>query len=135
MGYYTLFDLQHKPTARCRLTDAQIVERISQLLAGVCGRELDDNDRAMIARGTFNYNSRYLFDERKWYDYSEDMIKLSRELPDVYLILEGTGEDTTDWWRAYYFNGVEHEFRAEIHDAEYCDAMERDIACVPGGEF
>ena len=39
------------------------------------------------------------YQEWKWYDHDEDMIKLSLRFPDYTFILEGEGEENGDLWR------------------------------------
>lgn len=41
----------------------------------------------------------------KWYNYDEDMCRLSAEFPDVLFTLTGEGEETTDMWRDWYKSG------------------------------
>ena len=42
---------------------------------------------------------------RKWYDYKNDMEKLSLAFPTTYFLLYGAGEEQGDVWKAYFYNG------------------------------
>ncbi len=44
-------------------------------------------------------------DEVKWYDWQEDMEAFSKTRPDLVFRLEGIGEETGDFWCAYFKNG------------------------------
>jgi hypothetical protein len=42
----------------------------------------------------------------RWYSHHNDMLSLSRSLPDALLVLEGNGEEAPDFWRMTYRGGV-----------------------------
>lgn len=44
-------------------------------------------------------------DTIKWYGHDEDLIKVSKNYPDVLFTLDGEGEESGDVWRKYYKNG------------------------------
>lgn len=50
----------------------------------------------------------------KWYNHSEDMIKLSKKYPDIVFSLKGDGEEQGDSWYKYFKNGKVQECRAKI---------------------
>ena len=52
--------------------------------------------------------------ETKWYEYSENMTKLSNSYPEVTFILERNGEDDDDLVKHYYKNGEERSAKAQI---------------------
>lgn len=41
----------------------------------------------------------------KWYNYSEDMITISKKYPEHLIIVEGFGEENDDTWRSYFRAG------------------------------
>lgn len=43
--------------------------------------------------------------ESKWYDWEEDMIKISRKFPKMLFSLGGNGEEALDIWCAHFCNG------------------------------
>lgn len=43
----------------------------------------------------------------KWYESSEDMLKISKMFPDITFRLEGIGEENDDKWYALYKDGYE----------------------------
>lgn len=53
-------------------------------------------------------------DPCKWYEWREDMTKLSHQFPDVLIIIDGEGEESGDIWRAYVKNGKVIQKQAEI---------------------
>lgn len=56
--------------------------------------------------------------EGKWYEYEEDMIKLSAAFPDFTFVLEGRGENRADWWVGTWENGNGSVHYAEIIQPE-----------------
>jgi hypothetical protein len=41
----------------------------------------------------------------KWYEHDDDMLKLSKEFPEVTFILSGEGEESDDMWESKYKDG------------------------------
>ena len=76
--------------------------------------------------------------ECKWYDWEDDLVKLSstNELKDVEIFLRGVGEITCDIWEARALNGEVVVKRAKVTlpkwknrklpvwDLEYCEASD-----------
>ena len=95
MGYYTYYTMDAR--------DAKTNESLSrEMEAKICQRLWEISDDAIYNGDTFDE----CFDsDLKWYDHTEDMIKLSKEFPDVVFLLEGVGEDREDNWRLYVHNG------------------------------
>ena len=54
------------------------------------------------------------YQEWKWYDHDEDMVKLSLRFPDYTFILEGVGEENGDLWRTVYHNGQYEQLNVKI---------------------
>jgi hypothetical protein len=50
----------------------------------------------------------------KWYDHTEDMLKISKEYPEFIFKLRGEGEENGDMWVKYYKNGRYQTCEAEI---------------------
>ena len=50
----------------------------------------------------------------KWYDWRDDMLKLSSFYPDVVFRVQGIGEARHDMWRAVFKSGKCNECQAEI---------------------
>lgn len=44
-------------------------------------------------------------DSCKWYDHEEHVCAVSREIPDVIIRVDGSGEDAGDVWTMYALNG------------------------------
>lgn len=66
------------------------------------------------------FPSRY---EAKWYDFADDMIELSRRVPNATFMLYGQGELNGDQWREYFKNG-----QAERVFAVFPDPTSMDIS-------
>lgn len=49
----------------------------------------------------------------KWYDHDYDMLKLSKQFPELLFTLNGHGEEPEDMWYTYYHNGM----------LQYCPAI------------
>lgn len=52
--------------------------------------------------------------EAKWYSYDEDCTQLSRDFPNVLFVLEGSGEESGDVWKAWYRNGKTARVKATL---------------------
>ena len=73
--------------------------------------------------------------EGKWYDYGDDMAKLSRKYPALLLQLGGQGEETEDLWRQRFRNGETEIARARFEDfAALATAEERKAALANAAE-
>ena len=51
---------------------------------------------------------------RTWYNYKDDMKKLSLAFPDTYFLLYGAGEEQGDVWKAYFCNGKAQIIKATL---------------------
>jgi len=98
MGYYTDFELEVD-------TDIENLVHVMNAASGY-GWEGEDEDSC------FMYGV-------KWYDYPEDMLKLSREYPKVLFTLRGVGEEQPDIWVHFFKNGIMSGGRAAINYPEY----------------
>lgn len=94
MGYYTDFQL--------RVDKGEIPEEI---------RKIWENE--------YYYDPQYIAFNAKWYDYDEEMLKISLENPDVLYTLEGKGEEFDDLWINYYKSGKSQHTRAQIIYEEF----------------
>jgi len=52
--------------------------------------------------------------ERKWYDYQENMITLSKLYPDTLFEVDGDGEESGDVWKHYFKNGKDKKIQPEM---------------------
>lgn len=53
-------------------------------------------------------------ESRKWYNYEDDMKKLSLAFSDTYFLLYGVGEEQGDVWKAYFYNGEVQVIKATL---------------------
>lgn len=103
MGYYTTYDLVLRtPDGKQDIRDQSIHDKAVELLRerDVIGYALDTS---------LSCNSAV-----KWYDHDEDMIAVSKQMPNVLFCLHGEGDETGDIWDAYYLNGKSQYCRAEV---------------------
>lgn len=102
MGYYTYFNLKvinddEVSTERVRQASNRLKQEVLEEPLGD-----DEVDFAWLS-----------YDCMKWYESSTDMIALSKEFPEMVFCLYGDGEESDDFWRAYYKDGK--ECLQEIH--------------------
>lgn len=67
----------------------------------------------------YDYDEPETFDDflsecMKWYEYAEDMTKLSAKYPDYLFILSGKGEESGDIWTHYFKGGKSQHCPATI---------------------
>ncbi len=56
----------------------------------------------------------------KWYDYERDILLISKEFPDVFITVNGHGEEEDDIWIQYFYNGKSTpKYYAEIIYRKY----------------
>lgn len=105
MSYYTSFNLEVRsiPTR----------ERYVQLTDKLRAMQIVDD---ILTDDGYSDNSHDAYygpeDIAKWYDYEEDMIKISRLFPEMTFKLSGHGEDVGDQWFELFKDG----------ETEYCEA-------------
>ena len=75
-------------------------------------KESDYHFDAARGRGVLEYAGS--LGDAKWYDYDENLTKLSKAFPHITINIEGKGEDDEDHWRARYRNGESESVRAVI---------------------
>lgn len=95
MGYYTYYTMEARDTK----TNAPLSEEME---AKICQRLWEISNDAIYNGNSF---CDCLGDCLKWYDHADDMLKLSKEFPDVMFMLEGEGEERDDNWRLFVQNG------------------------------
>lgn len=103
MGYCTTYDLTLlDPKDMTEIEDTSIIDKVVALLRekGVIGYALDEN---------LSY-----YDSVKWYEHEEDMLAVSKRIPDVLIRLWGSGDEAEDLWEHYFLNGKSQYCRAEI---------------------
>ena len=108
MGYYTTFTIKIKNKLEKE------------------GHKIYDLKEAMLE---VNEEHKHVFDMSddeiysdggvKWYDYYEDMVKLSKMFPDLVLQVDGEGEETGDIWRTFWKDGKYQEAKRVVTIEEY----------------
>lgn len=103
MGYATAFDITLlTPDGKSDIEDPEIYDKAVELLRGmdVVGYALDDS---------LGCN-----DAVNWFSHEEDMLEVSKLMPDVLFCLHGEGDDNRDIWNQYFLNGKTQLCVAEI---------------------
>lgn len=108
MGYYTNYHLEIR--SKIPIT-SNMMSRINRAFCDIWwDTPLERTDWSCITsdenfeRPDFIENN--FFDEaRKWYNWKEDMIKLSKCFPSIGFILYGEGEGHNDNWMAAFYDG------------------------------
>lgn len=103
MGYYTAYYL----TATYESNDGVFPEKLEAEIERMNVFSEKDFDYAPNVKAWYA-------PEEKWYDCEIDMIKLSKRFPDVFFELSGDGEESDDFWKAYFKNGMEQFAPGEI---------------------
>ena len=67
----------------------------------------------------FYYLRKIDCDTSKWYSFSEDMQKFSKLFPAVTIIIGGDGEESNDYWREKFLNGVSSRVNGVIVYPEF----------------
>jgi hypothetical protein len=85
----------------------------------IIGKFRDENDYARYALDSKGHTA----EECKWYSCVEDVLKLSKEHPDILFLLEGEGEEAGDIWKFYAKNGRSCFQEAKIIFDEFDESM------------
>lgn len=102
MGYYTqyVFTLEEGPEEQYRSMTREI-------------------DGILSCDDLSLYESVYA----KWYDYEEDMERLSRAYPEITVRVNGDGEDSDDLWQDFWYNGK--RFSERVRFADYKEIKDK----------
>jgi hypothetical protein len=85
-------------------------------MKAACFLEMDNWEALVSSYTSFPY----MFEERvKWYDHRKDMIRVSKDYPDVLFTLSGEGEEPGDVWKEYYLGGRYQEAKGVITFPEF----------------
>ena len=61
----------------------------------------------------------------KWYEYGDDLRKLSEKYPDITFRVNGDGEDPSDLWQEFWRAG--NRFREQVHFVRYEEIKDKLI--------
>lgn len=79
-------------------------------------------DNYSTLRDVVEYEDMAYNDSCKWYDFKEDMEKISKEYPNTLFTIYRSGEETSDMERVYFRNG---KFEADIPQIRFAGPSER----------
>lgn len=102
MGYYTYYTLKTEPDLST-LPDVQTA--------------ISEHEEMQYAFGPIGDPD----DATKWYEWEKDMVEFSRRFPEVLFTLFGEGEESGDFWVAYFRNGKKQLCRGEIVYPEFSE--------------
>ena len=105
MGYYTLYELEAVGV------NEETASKIEEMLKGYDVIEYALEKGGKIGDDRWYWGS---YESVKWYDNDEHMTAISKAFPDVTFCLSGDGEDSDDFWKCYYKNGVSELCKAHI---------------------
>lgn len=106
MGYYTYYTLNMKSTDNTPIDYEAINRAFIHIYDGVFENSTLEDKWVKETIKSYNFINSYYFEEsQKWYEFNEDMLKLSKMFPNVAFCLCGEGEDRDDNWRTVYING------------------------------
>ena len=101
MGYETYFTMNVSNTHRENGKLVIDTEPIPSIVARDLEDAIDELDTLYgDVSGGF-----YSGETIKWYEWDDDIRKLSREFPDILFEVSGDGEESDDFWMAYFLNG------------------------------
>lgn len=113
MGYYSDFELSVEDYGKNGTTDRDIVNAMLDIIS--------ENKYAFypfayeIENETDSFNGTdmtiYSEETSKWYDNEEEMLELSRRVPDVILKLHVVGEEPGDISDTYFKNGKKASYK------------------------
>lgn len=97
IGYYTYYNLSVRNDIDLESQRAAAV-RLAEMF------ELSEKEKEHIGNTEYPFDF-ISYDSMKWYDWENDMTKLSEEFPGIEFVLYGEGEERDDTWRAFFKNG------------------------------
>lgn len=122
MGYYTNFNLEwertetwkdvpncsHSPPSNVKFCSECGVARGVRGLDMIVGDYIEEELNGVIDRDGRGHSS------SKWYDYEDDMKKMSTAIPGVVFHLRGEGEENGDIWDLFALDGKVQKHYAQI---------------------
>ena len=65
-------------------------------------------------------------EDTKWYEWKQDLTKMSTLFPDVTIDVEGTGEESGDIWKARFRNGESEKVEAEFRFPPFAKLIDKE---------
>lgn len=122
MGYCTDYEL----TTQNNITNKQILDILKYILKE--NKENEDYLYPFISEIKKEIADVFLEDINdfyfsasgvKWYNYEEELLKLSQNFPDIIFKLSGKGEQYSDMWDKYFYKGKIQKCYAKIIIPEF----------------
>lgn len=122
MGYYTYYNLECYSSTHdddSKMQDmpvflSGVIETLSEINPSEFERHRLEFEKDHDGLDLDNFNFFIFGEARKWYEFGDDMIELSKRIPGIVFELTGEGDDPSDRWRYYYLNGKSCGGQAEI---------------------
>lgn len=104
MGYYTCYTLRVKDAGSCSFEELDAaIEKTNRDLEFASWKE-----------------DQYWFgSELAWDNHENDMVKLSKQFPEIIFVLSGAGDMPEDLWKKYFRNGLIQRAPANITYDEF----------------
>ena len=103
MGYYTYFEMEMENLDdNSNVTEEEVIKTLIKESAW-----FDEWDRG-------KYFEELFYDGLKWYDWEDDMKKVSLSFPNVVFSLMGRGEEYDDLWKCVFYKGKSFYSPAKI---------------------
>ncbi len=122
MGYYTHFKLEWTPaTPPWKSRGCAHASPEGAKFCMMCGAAVEGPELAAVVAAYIQGHESfdYALDEHgqtnqgsKWYEWQDDLIKMSEEISGVVFHLSGEGEDNEDIWDAFALDG-----KIQVHKA------------------
>lgn len=94
MGYYTYFEMEMENLdEESNVTEEEVIETL-----------IEESEWFNRFDREKDFDS-FFSDGLKWYDWEEDMKRVSFSFPNVVFILTGRGEEYDDLWRGFFYKG------------------------------
>lgn len=107
MGYYTYYQVSWD-----KHSDESIDQAIEKKFNEVTGA---GEDTFSWDYDVWDSGDKYaLMFQAKWYDWEEDICKLSMAYPDIVFEVSGDGEESEDFWKSVWKDGCYEYHAAEI---------------------
>ena len=125
MGYLTLYKIKfsHNKNA-IREYINNLLEEEKKKIDNYALENPNDLHMPIVHKCDFYWNTNEYV---KWYDYDDDILRVSNEFKDVLITVYGNGEDDGDKWVQYFYNGRKTAVYAAKIIIKYKDFSEKDL--------
>ena len=113
MGYYTTFEVTIEKIDPKTFKPTWNINEIKRPDNGEIPDELVDKMHELCEDLDFDRIDTF-YGFAKWYDWQDELKELSKKYPDLMFTVNGSGEDTPDFWICWIVNGKSQLERKEL---------------------